>query len=188
MRVLSLIPAAAALVPSQQPKAPVAQRAATLEAAPVATEARALTGNIPDCPATIWDADGVDIAKERESLKALGACPIELKAAAAADELAAHAPPLLLQTGTAGLADVSIAVGEYARDDVTHDAVQALLGEPLPQRAQQLTVHVDGARVLAGGGHEVCQGRFACPGTLCKRGDLRGELAGVSGGMHQQLG
>ena len=55
MRVLSLLPAAAALVPSSQPKPPQPQRAATLEAAPA--EARDLTGNIPDCPATIWNAD-----------------------------------------------------------------------------------------------------------------------------------
>ena len=78
MRVLSLIPAAAALVPSQQPKAPVAQRAATLEAAPVATDARDLTGNIPDCPATIWDADNVNIVEARQNQKPLAEqCPSE---------------------------------------------------------------------------------------------------------------
>jgi len=76
MRVLSLLPAAAALVPSQQPKAPVAQRAATLDAAP--TEARDLTGNIPDCPATIWNADNVNIVEARQNQQPLPEqCPSE---------------------------------------------------------------------------------------------------------------
>ena len=82
-----LVAGAAGLVapPAASLRASTTVRAATMEAASgAATKVRDLTGNIPDCPATIWDADGVDIAKERESLKALGACPIELKAADAA--------------------------------------------------------------------------------------------------------
>ena len=76
MRVLSLLPAAAALVPSSQPKPPQPQRAATLEAAP--TEARDLTGNIPDCPATIWNADNVNIVEARQNQQPLPEqCPSE---------------------------------------------------------------------------------------------------------------
>ena len=77
MRVLALIPAAAALVPSQQPKAPQAQRAATLEAAP-AVEARDLTGGIPDCPATLWDDQDVNIVEARKTQQPLHQqCPSE---------------------------------------------------------------------------------------------------------------
>ena len=76
MRVLSFLPAAAALVPSSQPKPPQPQRAATLEAAP--TEARDLTGNIPDCPATIWNADNVNIVEARQNQQPLPEqCPSE---------------------------------------------------------------------------------------------------------------
>ena len=57
-----------------------------------------------------------------------------LKAAAAADELAEHAPPLLLQTGNAGLADVSIAVGEYARAVNVHRELLRSLREGLAEQ------------------------------------------------------
>ena len=67
-----------------------------------------------------------------------------LKAAAAADELAEHAPPLLLQTGNAGLADVSIAVGEYAR------AVNAVLRSLREGLAEQRLHRVVGDVVAHG--------------------------------------
>ena len=51
-------------------------RGAAVETAPVA--ARDLTGNIPDCPATLWDADDVDVAAARVGAKPLPeACPVE---------------------------------------------------------------------------------------------------------------
>jgi len=68
--------AALAPAPSQQPRRRPNVRAATLEsveAAPV----RDLTGNIPDCPATLWDADDVNVLEARKAMAPLAACPSE---------------------------------------------------------------------------------------------------------------
>jgi len=79
MRLLSIasLGCASALVhtPGTARTHTVAARAATLDAD--VAEARDLTGNIPDCPATIWDADNIDIGAARQNQSPLAACPAE---------------------------------------------------------------------------------------------------------------
>jgi len=100
---LAVSTSALAPAPSSKPRRTATPAAATMETAE-ARGVRDLTGNIPDCPATLWDADEVDVRAARQTAAPLAACPSE-RVARGGEDVAyfrANADAILKELETSG--------------------------------------------------------------------------------------
>ena len=73
----STIASTACAFVSTSPAAPAVSLRAVEARAVEAAPARDLTGRIPDCPATLWDDQNIDVAAARRGAAPLPECPTE---------------------------------------------------------------------------------------------------------------